>query len=153
MKIFSYLTVLCGALLLCGCETFRSDVKASVKEKISGPSFREHSVAATPRATFDAVKASATIMGYRMVRGGPAQGLLEALSDVRTSDTVQSARQIRLQVRVTGSDNQSLVSALFTEVQEGDFSKESDTLTTERALRDTSLYDVLFAHVDQTVKK
>ena len=137
---------------LAGCESVRSDIRAGVKEKIDGPTYRLHYVASDARVTYEAAKASLGKMGYRFERGGAAQGLIEALSSVHSGESLKNSRQLRLRIEITSYGEGSNVRALFTEVLEDDFSKGPGRAT-ENALRDTSLYEVLFRHIEEELKK
>jgi hypothetical protein len=57
-----------------------------------------------------------------------------------------------LRIEITTFGEGSNVRALFTEVLEDDFSKGRGRAT-ENSLRDTSLYEVLFRHIEEAAKK
>ena len=72
------LLIFAASLLLSGCLSL-SDAAGSVRDRIAArEETRERTLAAAPRATYDALKSAATQMGYRQTRGGPAQGEFEA---------------------------------------------------------------------------
>ncbi len=78
------LPVLVLALAGAGCESV-SDATTAVRERIAAreaPTVRTY--AAQPRATYEAVRTAATQMGYRMTRGGAAQGEFEAVRNQTT---------------------------------------------------------------------
>lgn len=144
------------ALVLCclaagGCESL-SDATSSVREKFAARNEpRTKTFSAPPRVVFDAVRAAADHMGYRMTRGGPAQGEYEGVSGVGPGESVGSARQVGIKVRLhgtldgTGTD----VSVRFTEIVESNSSGRG--LATEATMRDTPLYEVFFRNVQQTL--
>ena len=145
---FRPLIALTVVLAFVGCESL-SDATTTVRDKITAreaPQVR--GFAATPRATYDAVRASATDMGYRFIRGGAAQGELEAISGVGRGETPGSARQISMKVTLHPSlDGASTeVSIRLTEILEADSSNRAGQAT-ETPLRDTPQYDVFFRRV------
>src|SRR5687767_12598162 len=92
------LVSLVGLIALSGCEMV-SDTASSVRERVAArDDFKVSTYAAEPRATYDAVRAAAAGMGYRFIRGGPAQGQFEAISGLKPGETIGSARQITMKV-------------------------------------------------------
>jgi hypothetical protein len=133
--------------LLAGCGSV-----SDLREKISSreqPRIRVY--AAAPRATYEAAKRAAEEMGYRFVRGGPAQGELEGISKVSSSDTMSSSRQISLDVKFVATlDGGTELRLLFREINEGDSVRRAGTATAT-ALRDTPQYEVFFRTVQQVL--
>src|SRR4051812_8087697 len=81
--------------LLSGCEAV-----SDAREKLSSREQpRTHVYTADPRATYEAGRRAAEKMNYRFVRGGPAQGELEALGVVSSSETITSSRQVSLEAK------------------------------------------------------
>lgn len=109
---------------------------------------RTKTFAAQPRATYDAVRAAAAAMGYRFVRGGPAQGAFEAISGVAPGETHGSARQVAMKATLRPSlDGQgTVVNVHLTEIIEADSSNRAGQAT-ETPLRDTPQYEVFFTRV------
>jgi hypothetical protein len=133
---------------LTGCESI-SDVTAGVRDRMtarSAPQIR--TFPASPHATYDAVRAAATEMGYRFIRGGPAQGELEAISRVGSGETHGSARQLAMKVLLepTLDGKGTEVAIRLTEIIEADSSNRAGQAT-ETPLRDTPQYDVFFRRV------
>lgn len=142
------LILLAASLLLSGCESL-SDAAGSVRDRIAArEETRERTLAAAPRATYDALKSAATQMGYRQTRGGPAQGEFEAVSAVAPGERHGTSRQILMKARVSaGLDGRSaILSVSLSEVLEDDSSNRPG-LATRTALRDTPQYQVLFQRV------
>ena len=142
------LILLAASLLLSGCESL-SDAAGSVRDRIAArEETRERTLAAAPRATYDALKSAATQMGYRQTRGGPAQGEFEAVSAVAPGERHGTSRQILMKARVSaGLDGRSaILSVSLAEVLEDDSSNRPG-LATRTALRDTPQYQVLFQRV------
>ena len=74
--------LLACALGFAGCESV-AEATSAVRERMAGrDETKARSFAAQPRVTYDAVRSVAADMGYRFVRGGPAQGEFEALAIV-----------------------------------------------------------------------
>ena len=135
-----------------GCESL-SDASASVREKIAARDQpRVKTFSAPSRETYDAVRQAAAKMGYRYVRGGPAQGQFEGVSEVGAGDLSGSSRQTSVKVRLhatldgTGTD----ASVRFTEIIESDSSNRMG-MATENTMRDTPLYEVFFRNVQQAL--
>lgn len=144
-KIFG---ALLGLGLLSGCEMM-SDTATSVRERIAArDEGKVRSYAAQPRAVYDAVKSASADMGYRFVRGGPAQGEFEALSGVKPGETHGSARQISMKVALRGTlDGKGTeVTVRLREIIEADSSNRAGQAT-EAPLRDTPQYDVFFRRI------
>ena len=136
------------ALGLSGCEAV-SDAASSVRDRVvARDDFKMSSYAADPRATYDAVRAAAADMGYRFVRGGPAQGHFEAISALRSGETIGSARQISMKVvlKPTFDGQGTEVTVRLREIIEADSSNRAGQAT-ETPLRDTPQYDVFFRRV------
>lgn len=151
----TYLLPAC-ALLLClgmtGCESVRSDLSAGVREKIHGPVFQTRVFAGTQRDVFEAARASVAGMGYKITRSGAAQGVIEAFNALSTGETLKTTQQLRLQVRISPVAEGCEVAALFTQMLENDFNKGRGQAT-ENAVKNTSLYDVLFGRIAGNLPK
>ncbi len=147
MKASAYFLIVVLALTG-GCESV-SDATGAMRERMAArdqPQVKTY--AAEPRATYDAVRGAATGMGYRFIRGGPAQGEFEAISGVRSGETIGSARQISMKVTLkpTLDGKGTEVSVRLKEIIEADSSNRAGQAT-ETPLRDTPQYDVLFKRV------
>jgi hypothetical protein len=90
MKRLLFVLALAGAgLLLAGCNEL-ADLQTA-----SGPP-RTRVFPAAPRATYAAAKAALQPMDYRFVRGGPAEGELEAISGIEPGDMGDGSHQVTL---------------------------------------------------------
>lgn len=152
MKHILAVALLVGAVVLAGCDTL-DDATSSVRERFASRAEpRTKTFSSPPRVAYDAVKAAANTMGYRFVRGGPAQGEFEAVSGVAPGETAGSAQQLTMKVRLhatldgTGTD----VSVRFTQILEDDSSNRPG-MATEATMRDTPLYEVFFRDVQQAL--
>jgi hypothetical protein len=141
-----------AAFAFTGCDTL-SDATSSVREKIAARDKpRVRTFNAPPRETYDALRQAAAKMGYRYVRGGPAQGQFEGVSEVGAGEFSGSSRQTSVKVRLhatldgTGTD----ASVRFTEILERDSSNRMG-MATENTMKDTPLYEVLFRNIQQAL--
>ena len=97
VKLIFALAALVG---LAGCESI-GDATNTVRERIATrDEGKVRSYAAAPRTAYEAVRTAAADMGYRFLRGGPAQGEFEAVSSVRAGETHGSSRQISMKVKL-----------------------------------------------------
>ena len=148
---FRFLAV--GLLLgLSACDTL-SNTAERLREKIADrdePQVRDY--AAPPRATYEAVRVAADQMGFRYLRGGPAQGQFDAMSGVGLGDVPGSSRQISMKVRLRPtSAGGTEVTVLLKEIKEADSSNHAG-IATETALRDTPLYDTFLRSVQRALE-
>ena len=151
MKLASIaLVVISGCLT--GCESI-SDATSNVRDRVAARATPQtRTFASDPRTTYAAVRAAATEMGYRFVRGGPAQGEFEAISRVGSGETMGSARQIGMKatMKPTLDGNGTELAVRLTEIIESDSSNRAGQAT-ETPLRDTPQYDVFFRRVGQVL--
>lgn len=130
-----------------------SDAAGAVRERLAArDEAKVRTITAEPRAVYDAVKVAATQMGYRFVRGGPAQGEYEAVSGVKAGDTHGSARQLVMKVKLRPSldAGSTEMTVRFTEIIETDSSNRAGQAT-GMPLRDTPQYEVLFERVGEVL--
>lgn len=143
----------CAALALCvtGCESL-SSAASSVREKIAErdePRVRDY--VAPTRATYEAVRTTAEALGFRFLRGGPAQGQFDAISGVGLGDVPNSARQISMKVRLRATaEGGTELTVVMKEVIESD-SRGHAGVATETPLRDTPLYDSFLRGVERAI--
>ena len=141
-------SVLC--LALAGCESVR-DATSSVRERIAARTApHTHVFAAESRALYAATRLALDEMGYRFLRGGPAQGEIDAVSDLSTDNSLRTTRQISMKVRLVAVPEGTEAQVTLTEVVEDDFNKGAGH-GTESPLRDTSLCEVLFRHIEKAL--
>jgi hypothetical protein len=134
---------------LSGCESL-SDATSSVREKLAAREEpRTHSYTTPQRATYEAARVAVVEMGFKVTRGGAAQGELDAVSDVSSNDTLRGSRQITLKLRLRPAlDGGTDASILLQEIIESDSSGRPG-MGTATPLRDTPLYEVFFRTVQQ----
>lgn len=148
MKL-AVLSTCLAALLFAGCQ---SDVPEDFHLKL-GP--REAPQARTfladQRATYEAAKAVVQSMGYRIVKGGAAQGEMVALSPVARGDGQGGGRQVSLRITLSpGADSGTEMEVSLTEILESDSSGQQG-LATQTPLTDTPLYEKIFKDVQQAL--
>jgi hypothetical protein len=149
MKLI-FLVALCAwALISAGCEAV-SDAGDRVRDRLGKrEEARTRIYEATPRATYDAARKAAEQMGYRFVRGGAAQGELEAVSGIGSNDRLSSSRQISMFARFNSTlEGGTEVSLTLKEIIESD-SVQRAGQATATTLRDTPQYEVFFRYVQQ----
>ena len=133
---------------LAGCESV-SEAGGTVRDRLAGRNDSQtRTYAAQPKPTYEAVRSAAAGMGYRFVRGGAAQGQFEAISSVKSGETMGSARQISMKVTLksTLDGSGTEVTTKLTEIIEADSSNRAGQ-GTEAPLRDTPQYDVFFRRI------
>ena len=134
-----------------GCDSL-SSAAGSVREKLAEreePRVRDY--AAPPRATYDAVRIAADQLGFRLLRGGPAQGIFDAISGVGQGDVPNSARQVSMKVRLHATaDGGTEVTVVLKEVIESN-SRDHAGVATETPLRDTPLYDSFLRGIERAL--
>jgi hypothetical protein len=148
MKTLSAAALCLASALLCGCGSTIGDSVQSVLSPREAP--RTRAFQADGRATYDAAKAAAEEMGYRYIRGGPAEGELDELSEIAGGDDSGSSRQLSLKVRLSPADpSGTSVEVSFEEILESSQNGAAPGLATETPLRDTPLYEVFFRTLGQ----
>ena len=104
---------------------------------------------ADQKATYEAAKAVVGRMGFHVVRGGPAQGELVALSSVARGDGQGGGRQVSVRITLSpGADSGTEMEVSLTEILEAD-SPGQQGLATQTPLTDTPLYEKIFKDVQQ----
>ena len=135
---------------LAGCGSVGSDFTSNVREKFDGPSYHTKTVLADPRSVFDAAKQSLDKVGFRFVSGGAAQGRIQALSDLTSSDSLKGTRQLSMTVKLSPVAAGTAVAVLITEQIEDDFNKGAGQAT-ETTLRESPLYEAFYRSIEQAL--
>ena len=145
------LLALLSLALFPGCESL-SEATTSAREKIAAREQpRTHLYRAPKRATYEAARVAVEQMGFRFVRGGAAQGELEAVSGLSSSDTLRGSRQITLKLRLKAAlDGGTEAALLLSEIIESDSSGRAGQ-GTATPLRDTPLYEVFFRNTQVAI--
>ena len=141
----SLLTV--AVLVLTGCDMLPEQAGG----RPGPPPAKTRTFQADPRAVYEAARVALAQMEFHVTGGGPAQGRIEAVSGLSTSDSLHGARQITLSVRITAlEDGSSEVNANFKEAIE-ESSDGHQGFATETPLRDTPHYEVFFNGIAQAL--
>ncbi len=130
-----------------------SDAAGAMRARLAArDEAKTRTYAVPPRVAYEALRTAATQMGYRFVRGGPAQGEFEAVTGVKPGESHGTARQIGMKVklRATLDGTGTEVAVRLTEILEADSSNRAGQAT-EGALRDTPQYEVLFERIGQVL--
>jgi hypothetical protein len=134
-----------------GCESM-SDATSGVRSRIAArdaPKVKTFN--ADQHTTYEAVRTAAAEMGYRFVRGGPAQGEFEGISRIAQGEGSGTARQLSMKVRLDRAlDGGTQVNVRLTEILEADSTNRAGQAT-ETPLRDTPQYDGFFRRVQQNL--
>lgn len=139
------------AVLLAGCGVI-SDATSDVRDKFAERNAPHLKTFPAPqREVYEAVRTAAGQLGYRFVRGGAAQGEYEGISSVRAGETVGTARQRTIKVKLERAlDGGTEVAVRVNEINEADSSNRAG-LATESPLRDPTYYDVFFGQVERSL--
>ena len=150
-RLFAFVAFAAIGLFFNGCDSL-SGAADRVRAKLAArdePRVRDY--AAPPRATYEAVRIAADQMGFRFLRGGPAQGEFDAISGVGQGDAPNSARQVTMKVRLhAATDGGTEVTVVLKEVIETDTANHTG-VATETPLRDTPLYDSFLRAVQKAL--
>ena len=149
MKPFALVaSVLC--LALAGCESVR-DAASSVRERIAARTApHTHVYTAESRVVYAATRSAIDAMGFSFVRGGPAQGEIDAIGGLSSDNSLRMTRQISMKVRLVAVPGGTEARVTLSEVIEDDFNKGAGH-GTESPLRDTPLYEVLFRYIEKAL--
>ena len=151
MKPLRCLGAFAFVVFVAGCESL-SDAAGSVREKLAPREEPRTKVyAAEKRATYEAARGAIDRLGFRVLRGGPAQGEIDAVNGIATDDSLRSARQISMKIRLKAAlDGGTELRVTLDEIIEAD-SRGRAGQGTSTPLRDTPHYEVLFRNVQQAL--
>jgi hypothetical protein len=100
---------------------------------------------------YDAVRVVAGQLGYRFVRGGAAQGEYEGVTTVRAGETMGTARQRSMKIKLSRAlEGGTEVAVRVTEIMEADSSNRAG-MATESPLRDPAYYEVFFRQLERAL--
>ncbi len=129
-------------LVLSGCD--------SVSEQLSAPFVapqpKSHVFAADERTTYAAARAALNELGYGYVHGGPAQGVIEALSSVETGGGVSmtGGRQLQIEAHFSSAaDGGTQVDVVMHELVQSDLN-QNPGMGTSTWLSDSPVYEEFF---------
>jgi hypothetical protein len=148
MRIFPAIAACC-AMLVAGCDSGVGDTVRSALGPREAP--RTRVFQADQKAAYEAARAAAEAMGYRYIRGGPAQGELEELSGISPGDDTGSSRQISMKVRLSpDAEAGTAVTVSFDEILQS-ATTSTPGIATETPMRDTPLYEVFFRSLQEAL--
>jgi hypothetical protein len=138
--------------LLTGCGAFSGATDNMRKRIATGDAGQTRNYSANQRDTYQAARLAAERMGYRIQRGGAAQGFLEAVSGIGQGDDVRSSRQFAMKVALLPSrDEGTEVNVRLTEIIEAQGAHRA-LQATEAPLQGTPQYEVFFRAVQQALE-
>ena len=146
-----FLSLVLTALILAlvGCHSV-NEVPTNVRERFTGPAYRIRVFPSEQKKVYAAARTALDKMHYKFLRGGAAQGKIEALS-VISGDPLKGARQTSLDIKMSPDvEGGTEVSLLFSEITEDDFNKRS-SLGTSTPLHDTPLYEIFFGYLQEAL--
>jgi hypothetical protein len=144
MKIFPLFLCL-SCLVLSGCDSVPEQLRAP----FVAPQPKSHVFAADERTTYTAARAALDEMGYGYVRGGPAQGVMEALSSVQTGGegSMNGGRQLQIEAHFSSAaDGGTQVDVVMHELVQSDLNQHPG-MGTSTLLRDSPVYEEFFAAI------
>ena len=137
-----FFSLLC--LVLSGCDSVSEQIRAP----FVAPQPKSRVFAADERATYAAARAALDEMGFGYVRGGPAQGVIEALSSVQTGEgSMNGGRQLQLEAHFSPTaDGGTQVDVVMHELVQSDLNQHPG-MGTSTLLRDSPVYEEFFAAI------
>jgi hypothetical protein len=127
-------------MCLGGCET----VGERMQGKFGPLPSQTETYEADKMRSFEAARTVLTQLGFRIVRGGAAQGRLDAVSSIRTDDHFRGSRQLELRVRFDPTvDGGTNVQVVIMELIEDDTTKSSG-MGVAAPLKDSAVYKIFF---------
>ena len=145
MKRFLAPIVILAALAMAGCSA-----PGETYGRLGPAPETSRTFQSDPRAVYDAALVSLAKMEFRVTKGGPAQGKIEAVSGLTKGDNLRGSRQISMSIQISALGDGSEVSAELKEIIEED-SNDRPGFATETKLRDTPYYEVFFNGVTQAL--
>ncbi len=110
--------------MLAGCDSVSEQIRAP----FVAPQPKSRVFAADERATYAAARAALDEMGFGYVRGGPAQGVIEALSSVQTGGeaSMNGGRQLQLEAHFSpAADGGTQVDVVMHELVQSDMNQHA----------------------------
>lgn len=123
--------------LLSGCQA----VSSRMKERFAPVPPQVRTFEAERKAVYEASQVALRKMGFNVTRAAEAQGIVNGISGIRSSDVFRNSRQYVLELRIASYDpGVTSVSALLHEYNEGDVKAGP----TDQILREHGIYDSYF---------
>jgi hypothetical protein len=134
-----------SCLLLSGCDSVSEHLQAP----FVAPQPKSRVFAADERATYAAARAALDELGFGYVQGGPAQGVIEALSGVQTGGegSMTGGRQLQIKAHFSSAaDGGTQVDVVMHELVQGDLN-QNPGMGTSTWLSDSPVYEEFFAAI------
>jgi hypothetical protein len=106
MKRFLVPVLILGALAMAGCSA-----PGEVYGRPGPAPETTHTFQSDPRSVYDAALVSLAQMEFRVTKGGPAQGRIEAVSGLTKRDNLQGTRQISISIQIRALGDETEVTA------------------------------------------
>jgi len=138
-----------GALLLvlAGCET----VGERMRDKFGPAPSKVRIYEADQSRTYAAAMDVVDQLGFRVLRGGAAQGRIDAVSALRSDDAFRGSRQLDMKIRLNPTlDGGTEVRVTLTELIQDDYNKSSG-MGMAVPLREMPVYAVFFRELGQAL--
>lgn len=116
-----------AAVGLTGCAVADAAGQA-VQRRLQEPA-AERAFPGAPREVYGSLRAVVIRLGYRVVRGSPGQGEVEAVTPVGAGLDPGTSRQLVLRVRLAAGEGGTLVRVRLAEVREQDSSRRAGHAT------------------------
>ncbi len=153
MKTLNLALAFAAAALTAGCESGLLNDDSLPRVALGAREAPKSQVyPADQKATYEAARSVVEQMGFKVVKGGPAQGRIVALSDISRGDGGGGARQISMKIELSpgpGSGTELVLS--LTEILEAE-SGGQEGLATQTPLNDTPLYEDFFRKVEKALQ-
>ena len=129
--------------MLAGCHSVSEQIRAP----FVAPQPKSQVFAADERTTYAAARAALGELGFGYMRGGPAQGVIEALSAVQTGGndaSLASARQLQIEAHFSpAADGGTQVDVVMHELEQSDLN-QNPGMGTSVWLNDSPVYEEFF---------
>ncbi len=137
--------------VLAGCESLQS-MRDSVRDRFASVPPKVRVVHGDPGQVYKAARVALLRLGYRIERGGPAEGSLEGLTPVGAGEDFESSVQRDITIHLRARDDGTVeVQVLLRQMVEDRFSRASNPAT-ETPLRDSAAYDAFFDELDRQLQ-
>jgi hypothetical protein len=144
MKLFP-LFFCWSCLVLAGCQSVSEQIRAP----FVAPQPKSRVFAADERTTYAAAQAALGELGFGYLRGGPAQGVIEALNGVQTGGegSMTGGRQLQIEAHFSSvADGGTQVDVVMHELVQGDLN-QNPGMGTSTWLGDSPVYEEFFAGI------
>jgi hypothetical protein len=151
LRLLRYSLFLVPLAFLTGCRNI-DDAASNMRDRIAGrDDARTRTYPASQRTVYQAARSAAEKMGYRIQRGGAAQGFIEAVSGIGQGEVLRTSHQIAMKVTLKPAPSEGTeVTVRLTEIVEAEGANRSVSAQ-ESPLQGTPQYEVFFRLIQQAV--